>query len=335
MPAELWAKFCGWDSSMMTRKIISGSFPALFFALIALSCSEPASVVSGNSGSDSVDRMSSESSDLETTTSETTPNNDATGSDGIDSMPVENVNGASWFRSPDGSVEHQMVLVPGGYFSMGSETGYPAESPVHAVHVDSFYIDVFEVTVAQYRECVEAGFCSEPVSAERCEWVEGGPDNHPINCIYWQQAFDYCGWVGLRLPTEAEWEKAARGTDGRTYPWGDGEIDPGLANYKGTNTAKPVGSYPDGVSPYGIHDMSGNVWEWVSDWWDENYYSVTAGDNPKGPGVGEFKVLRSGSWCFLEFSQRSARREPYDPEVTDMDIGFRCAHDQLNTQTGD
>ena len=236
--------------------------------------------------------------------------------------------GATLFVSSDSSAAHQMVLVPEGPFQMGSETGYPAESPVHVVKVDAFYIDAFEVTLAQYRACVEAGFCSLPAEADRCEWTEGGPDDHPINCVYWQQAFDYCSWAELRLPTEAEWEKAARGTDGRTYPWGEEEIDRDRANYKGTNTAKPVGSYPEGTSPYGAYDMSGNVWEWVADWWDENYYSTNPTDNPVGPDSGEFKVLRSGSWCFLEFSQRSARREPYGPQVTDMDIGFRCARDK-------
>ena len=263
------------------------------------------------------------------------PSNDS-GLSAVESAPVtsaanlapqEIAAGATLFVSPDSSAVHQMVLVSEGPFQMGSETGYPAESPVHVVTLGAFFIDVYEVTVAQYRACFEAGFCSEPAEADRCEWTEGGPDNHPINCVYWQQAFDYCSWAGLRMPTEAEWEKAARGTDGRTYPWGEEEIDRDRANYKGTNTAKPVGSYPEGVSPYGVYDMSGNVWEWVGDWWDENYYSTSPPDNPTGPDGGEFKVLRSGSWCFLEFSQRSARREPYDPQVTDMDIGFRCARD--------
>ncbi|MEE3257589.1 MAG: SUMF1/EgtB/PvdO family nonheme iron enzyme, partial [Candidatus Latescibacterota bacterium] len=185
-----------------------------------------------------------------------------------------------------------MVLVPEGAFVMGWDAGEPDERPPHVVFLDAFHIDQFEVTVGQYRVCVEAGACEDPIYAPSCNWDGFAGDTHPINCMNRQNALDYCTWAGLRLPTEAEWEKAARGTDGRIYPWGY-ELVGDEANFRvGAGTAtEPVGNHPSGVSPYGVHDMGGNVWEWVADWYAEGYYARSPRERPTGPGQGEFGVL--------------------------------------------
>ena len=226
-----------------------------------------------------------------------------------------------------GGTQHEMALIPGGISAMGSEEGDAEQKPVHVVELAAFYIDVYEVTVAQYRPCVEAGICAEPPSVNLCNWYENVEDTHPINCMYWEDARAYCEWAGLRLSTEAEWEKAARGTDGRTYPWGE-DLDRNKANYGGgAMRTLEVGSHPEGVSPYGVHDMAGNVWEWVQDWYNSYYYSTSPVEDPQGPESGSHKVLRGGSWHFLPRAVRTFHREPYHPLDTDPDIGFRCARD--------
>ena len=221
-----------------------------------------------------------------------------------------------------------MVLVPAGTFIMGWDAGQRDEQPPHAVFLDTFHIDQFEVTVGQYRRCVEAGDCQDPIYAPNCNWDGFAGDNHPINCMNRQHARDYCAWAGLRLPTEAEWEKAARGTDRRIYPWGY-ELVGDEANFRiGLGTAtEPVGNHPNGVSPYGVHDMGGNVWEWVEDWYAEDYYLRSPRERPLGPEFGEFGVLRGGSWWFEAGSLPAAHRVAYHPALTDIDIGFRCAGD--------
>lgn len=218
-----------------------------------------------------------------------------------------------------------MVEVPAGPFAMGWNQGEQAEQPVHVVRLDDFLIDRFEVTVAQYRSCVDAGICQEPVYGPNCNWDNAEGGLHPINCVNWFAARDYCAWVGLRLPSEAEWEKAARGNEGRVYPWGS-DLEGHEANYRigaGTST-EPVGSHPSGVSPYGAHDMGGNVWEWVADWYGEDYYSRSPPRNPTGPELGTHRVLRGGSWWFEADALPAAHRVPYVPLLTDIDIGFRC-----------
>ena len=223
--------------------------------------------------------------------------------------------------------DREMVLIPAGPFTMGSADGLERESPVHLVDLDDFYLDKYEVTLGQFRACVEAGACSEPPEVTKCLWHEGVGDDKPVNCMTWYDAQSYCQWAGLRLPSEAEWEKAARGTDGRVYPWGD-EVDRGRANYRnGFGGPIDVGSFPTGVSPYGLYDMGGNVWEWVEDWYDPTYYATSPRDNPAGPDTGTGRVLRGGSWCFSADALRATVREPYNPEGTDTDIGFRCARD--------
>jgi formylglycine-generating enzyme required for sulfatase activity len=203
---------------------------------------------------------------------------------------------------------------------MGSESG--DEQPVHEVTLDAFYIDQYEVTNARFRQCVEAGLCEEPTTCVVGEptYTDETKDDHPVVCVDWNQAKTYCEWRGDRLPTEAEWEKAARGTDGRTYPWGE-NITCQLANYTGCEGGTTsVGSYPDGVSPYGVYDMAGNVWEWVADWYDA--YPESAYES--GNFGTTYKVLRGGSWYGDENYARSAHRLN-DLPVSQLDgLGFRC-----------
>lgn len=219
-----------------------------------------------------------------------------------------------------------MVLVPAGPFEMGSESVGSSERPVHTVTLDSFYIDTYEVTNAQYAACVAAGGCVQPACPERYEAET--KKNHPVVCVSWYQAQKYCEWRGGRLPTEAEWEKAARGTDGRTYPWGDKPPDGMLLNFdRNVADTTPVGNYPKGVSPYGAYDMAGNAWEWVADWYDENYYSNSPAENPLGPQNGDYKVLRGGGWQRSESNARVTYRNVDSPGNQYIIFGFRCAAD--------
>jgi formylglycine-generating enzyme required for sulfatase activity len=233
----------------------------------------------------------------------------------------------------------EMVLVPAGEFEMGSAHGDHDEKPVHPVYLNAYYIDKYQATNAQYRGCVEAGVCQPPKSVDsysRPGYFED-PEfaDFPVVHVDWNMAQTFCGWREVRLPTEAEWEKAARGTGGRTYPWGEG-IDCQRANYyrqEGTiffacvGDTTRVGSYEDGVSPYGVHDMTGNVWEWVADWYAERYYAVSPESNPTGPDAGREKVIRGGSWFFSDYSSRAANRYWFNPVNAYDNIGFRCAVD--------
>jgi formylglycine-generating enzyme required for sulfatase activity len=213
---------------------------------------------------------------------------------------------------------HELVGVPAGEFSMGSESGDSDESPVHTVNLAGYYIDKYEVTNGQWN-----GYAAASGKSSKSE-----PDDHPVVSVSWNDARDYCAWAGLRLPTEAEWEKAARGTDGRTYPWGEG-IDETRANYdRNVASTTPVGSYPSGVSPYGAHDMSGNVWEWVSDWYDNGYYATSPSGNPQGPGSGTYWVLRGGGWSGNATNLRAADRPNVAPSYASSDFGFRCAQEE-------
>jgi formylglycine-generating enzyme required for sulfatase activity len=235
-----------------------------------------------------------------------------------------------------------MVLVPAGPFTMGSDADealaecqkfrsdcqrswFEDAEPVHEVTLDAFYIDRYEVTNARYADCVAAGNCTLPASGCTGRYEDPNKVDHPVECVNWEQANTYCEWRGDRLPTEAEWEKAARGTDGRMFPWGE-NITCQLANYLRVceSDTMPVGSYPEGVSPYGAADMAGNVVEWVADWKAEDYYATAPSHNPQGPNDGEIKVLRGGSWNSIGYYARSAYRSGTRPGYPSVSFGFRC-----------
>ena len=212
-----------------------------------------------------------------------------------------------------------MVEVPAGEFEMGSVDDGIGD--VHTVYLDAFWIDQTEVTNAMYVECVSAGACEEPYSSEsytrNSYYGNSEYDDYPVIYIDWFSAEAYCEWAGQRLPTEAEWEKAARGTDGRSYPWGEG-VDCNLANYKECiGDTSPVGSYPDGASPYGALDMAGNVWEWTSTIYEPSSHDANDGR--------EYRVLRGGAWAYDDFPVRSASRYWANPNGAYEVHGFRCA----------
>lgn len=231
-------------------------------------------------------------------------------------------------------VPHGMVLVPGGVFEMGSNDS-PDEMPIRQVQVDTFWMDETEVTVEAYTACVDDGACPEPGMDPYCNWMVAGREDHPVNCVTWYQAEQYCGWAGggtKRLPTEAEWEKAARGTDAREYPWGNRPTPTCIhvvmfdaAAGCGMDSTWPVGSKPLGDSPYGAHDMAGNVWEWVADWYASSYDPAET-DNPTGPETGSQHVARGGAWSsFVTVFFRTTFRFTYNPAASAGDVGFRCA----------
>lgn len=223
-------------------------------------------------------------------------------------------------KSKDGGA---MVSVAGGYFWMGSEDGDPNEKPRRRVYLDAFRIDKYEVTNALYRQFMDAKGHRAPEF-----WTDSSVNelNQPVVGVNWHDASAYCKWAGKRLPTETEWEKAARGTDGRKYPWGE-QWDSSRANSAERRLGKPVavGSYASGMSPYGAADMAGNVWEWVADWYDANYYQSAPNRNPKGPDSGEDRVIRGGSWVYYWNNLRTSVRDSWVPTNPNMSIGFRCA----------
>ena len=239
-----------------------------------------------------------------------------------------------------------LLYVPAGEFIMGSEDGNDNEKPVHIVYLDAFWIDQTEVTVRMYYLCVEAGTCDEPVETSSATndiyYGDGKFDNYPVINVNWDMAKTYCEWVDRRLPTEAEWEKAARGTDANIYPWGN-SFNGNLLNFcdvnclfpygeiydDGFTDTSPVGNYPSGASPYGAYDMAGNVSEWVADWYDENYYEISPSSNPQGPtsSLGQYRVQRGDSYNGGNLSVRSAGRYLHPSDGYSSDSGFRCAMD--------
>lgn len=253
--------------------------------------------------------------------------------------------GSSDYVDPRGIL---MQLVPAGQFTMGVDAvdalavcqlyrsdcqllWFTDEQPPHPVELDAFYIDTYEVTNAAYKACADAGVCDSPKrlnSSTRPDYY-GNPefDNYPVIHVGWDMARTYCvTWRGGVLPTEAQWEKAARGTDDRTYPWGAG-IGETLANYNyQVGDTTEVGNYPDGKSPYGLYDMAGNVWEWGADWYGDSYYQDSLMTNPTGPNHGEYRTLRGGSWSDSGDFLRVSLRGRDDPTViVDNGFGFRCA----------
>jgi len=222
--------------------------------------------------------------------------------------------GLTLINAKDGA---EMVYVPAGEFLMGSEDAYIDRDP-HTVYLDAYWIYKNEVMNAQYRQCIEDGVCSGDLNKY--------PENdYPAVHIDWYDASAYCEWAGGRLPTEAEWEKAARGTDGQTYPWGEADPNCSLAQYLGcSGETVPVGSFPAGASPYGALDMAGNVWEWVADWYDADYYQNSPSQNPTGPTGGRYRVLRGGSWYYDEGFLRASIRHRSSPGTWNSGYGFRC-----------
>jgi sulfatase modifying factor 1 len=222
----------------------------------------------------------------------------------------------------------EMATIPAGAFIMGYDQGLDDEKPPHEVDLPEYQIDIFELTNAQFATFVEAtGYQTEAEQAGsgrtwRDEWGDG-EDNHPVVRVSWNDASAYCQWVGKRLPTEAEWEKAARGPEDFLYPWGN-TYEPGKANGRdsGLRSTVTVGSYGDGVSGYGVFDMAGNVREWTA---DPGYFPYP-GNNIPSPYYGdELRVLRGGGWFDDPADLRSTRRNPTSPTAANWDIGFRCA----------
>jgi serine/threonine-protein kinase len=232
------------------------------------------------------------------------------------------------------------ILIPAGSFQMGCDSSNSAETcssneqPLHTVTLSAYTIDKYEVTNARYKACVDAGGCTAPQSVD--SWTRSpyyGTStyaDYPVINVTWHQASAFCAWSGKRLPTEAEWEKAARGSsDTRKYPWGNSALDCTKLNYNWcVGDTSRVGSYPSGASPYGVMDMAGNVDEWVQDWYSSDYYSVSPSENPPGPATGTWRVLRGGSWYYYVNFVRSAARDLNIPDIWYVGSGFRCVRSQ-------
>jgi formylglycine-generating enzyme required for sulfatase activity len=248
--------------------------------------------------------------------------------------------------------ENKWITIESGTFRMGAQRKSPSrpnydkeannkESPVHGVHLDIYQISRYPLTVSEYSYFVEQGGYEDSRW-----WAAGGfgetrepqdwPDqqafpNRPVVGVSWFEASAYCSWAGVRLPTEAEWERAARGTDGRKYPWGAEPADPSSLNYAESrlNRPTPVGLYPLGATPDGILDMAGNVWEWVVDCYGK--YGSHKSSNPHGPDTGTPRVLRGGSWFYDAWNCRSAYRDWFHPDNRFDDFGFRPARSLPST----
>ena len=245
--------------------------------------------------------------------------------------------------------KENMIFIPEGSFTMGfkiendHEWGDMDEEPVHQVTLSSYWIDKYEVTSSNF-----ANFLNENIN-EAHRFIEITPsvtiqiednvyqprkglENYPVNRVSWFGADAYCKWKGKRLPTEAEWEKAARGTDQRIFPWGNEFPDNSRVTFrrkfseKGFQVMEPVDGMKDGISPFGVHQMAGNVWEWVSDWFDSSVYLDENRIDPKGPESGISKVLRGGNWYYKAYYMRTTYRFNEKPEIFKVWQGFRCAN---------
>ncbi len=233
---------------------------------------------------------------------------------------------------PEGARGGVMVSVPEGEYYVGCNRRRDRhcdadENPYHKVKLDAYYIDQYEVTIAQYRECVEEKVCRAPK-----EYSDFDADDQPAVGVSWNDATTYCEWAGKRLPTEAEWEQAARGPDGNVYPWGNYNCGCECAVQEerqlygcGKDSTLPVGTAKKGQSPYGTYDQAGNVWEWVYDWYDPKYFANSETENPKGPETGEKKVRKGGGFANVKNYLRTSDRSPAPPEMLSNSTGFRCA----------
>jgi len=276
----------------------------------------------------------------------------------------------------DGS---EMVLIPAGEFEMGidkseipkliqwvkkwypdaQESMYEYETPRHTVYVDAFYMNTHEVTNAQYKKFVQETGHKEPEGYGGIDKIKGNiitlkiikpwsdlnynRDDQPVVCIDWNDAKAYAEWAGKRLPTEAEWEKAARGgLVKKKFPWGDADPDGTQCNFSdkkadfpesdksvddGYKYTSPVSKYPS--NNYGLYDMAGNVFEWCADWYDKNYYANSPKQNPNGPNSGQYRVMRGGSWDFNQYFVRSSFRGFHVPTDKFINVGFRCVRLKL------
>lgn len=238
---------------------------------------------------------------------------------------------------PEQPLEEELVVIPAGPFIRGTSQGGFDEQPERTIYLDEFSIDRYEVTNAQYAAFVKATGHRKSGPPSRYAKNTGrmrGP-NQPAVYVSWEDAKAYCGWRGRRLPTEAEWEKAMRGTDGRLWPWGNVEM-PGGANWAriddGFEVAAPVGRVRSDASPYGVMDGAGNVMEWVDDWYLEGAYAAASDRNPEGPEYGTYKVLRGAAYTSSGSDLRITARSKMMSDFRDETIGFRCA--QAHTKTG-
>jgi len=235
-----------------------------------------------------------------------------------------------------------MMVIPEGEFLMGSNDGSANERPEHKVWLKSYAIDQYEVTISLYAKFLESAKSSPPPTWDDEAATIAG--NRPVVGVTWQDAEAYCKWAGKRLPTEAEWEKAARGTDGRRFPWGHMQPFVDIANYNRgvwvseAITLVPVtsglegmsvrhGTKEGGKSPYGLFHMAGNAAEWVADWYDRESYQQSPARNPTGPANGDKRVIRGGSWADVPMGIRTTVRISAEPEFQDRTVGFRCAMD--------
>ncbi len=225
----------------------------------------------------------------------------------------------------------EMMLIPAGEFVMGMEDGLPDARPLHRLHLSAYWIDQAGVTNGHYRNCVDGGGCLPPKVREAFDDLQ--LSQHPVTNVTWTQARAYCQWIGKRLPTEAEWEKAARGIDGRRYPWGNGDeviqksrlkMSDGKASANGVD---PTGMPLRATSPYGVSGMVGVVSEWVKDWYAEDFYRSSPSRDPQGPLRGTFRVLRGGSWMERPLELRASYRAWDDMTYWGPTLGFRCATD--------
>jgi formylglycine-generating enzyme required for sulfatase activity len=257
-----------------------------------------------------------------------------------------------------------MRLVPAGTFIMGGDPDvdmaecdrlrisgacersmFEDEQPIHMVTLSDYYIDLTEVTNGMYALCVEAGVCLPPTDftsyTRPSYYSDSNYADYPVIHVTWNQAVKFCQWRGGRLPSEAEWEKAARGVEGQRFPWGN-EFDGSLTNFCDANCplawanpafddgqadTAPVGFYPGGASPYGLVDMAGNVWEWVSDWYLETFYDITPLQDPFGAESGQERVLRGGGWSYSGYYLHASFRGRNIPNNPTTYTGFRCVRE--------